>query len=149
MEFIGRHSSTLRMNLRAKTRNCESRHARGEDIARAGCRGRDVRTSSGLLSSVKETNDKALLGHALRRLDAKLLGASWCEKCRKQKEMLAELIPGHWREHYVDCGSASRCLVCVGCATTPTWRVRGRRYPGMFDLSTLRELVGLQQIGSR
>lgn len=92
---------------------------------------------------------KRRLGQALRRLDATLLGAPWCDKCKQQKELLAELLPGRWRAHYVDCGSASRCLTCTKCKTTPTWRVNGRRYPGVFDLSSLTELVGLQAEGSQ
>ena len=141
------------LNLRARTRNTAPRHARSDDRSVFDRAASSARSNDGASASTSEQSApaerKRLLGEALRRLDCRLLGAPWCEKCRQQKELLAELLPGRWKRHYVDCGSASRCLACVSCKTTPTWRVNGRRYPGVFDLHTLTELVGLQREGSR
>ena len=140
----------LAINLRARTRACEPRPARKDDVELSARARRAAEAQSATRANDDTDGDKIrALGQALRRLDVALLGAPWCEKCKQQKQLLAELLPTRWRQHYVDCGNASRCLTCARCATTPTWRVGGRRYPGVFDLNTLTELVGLQQIGHR
>lgn len=146
--LVGRANMPTSLNLRARTRNAEPRHTREEDLASVE-RARASALASGSAREDPNAERKRRLGQALRRLDATLLGAPWCDKCKQQKELLAELLPGRWRAHYVDCGSASRCLTCTKCKTTPTWRVNGRRYPGVFDLSSLTELVGLQAEGSQ
>jgi len=141
------------LDLRARTRNTAPRRAKTNERSAFDRSASTAGSISGASARASEESAlaerKRLLGEALRRLDCRLLGAPWCEKCRQQKELLAELLPGRWKRYYVDCGSASRCLACVSCKTTPTWRVNGRRYPGVFDVHTLTELVGLQREGSR
>lgn len=134
------------IDLRARTRNAKPRHDARIDFSHPP---RSMKQSEASTSDSEEARRRRLLGEALLRLDARVFGAPWCERCRQQKELLAELIPKKWSRLYVDCGRASRCLACTNCKTTPTWRVNGRRYPGAFDVDTLTELVGLQAQGSR
>ena len=143
------------MHVRARTRTCEPRYRRATDARARASSGDGFFGAPGASTSARDDDDDddaarlRTLGIALRRLNVQLRGAPWCEKCAQQKMLLSKMLPLHWKSHYVDCGSAHRCLACVGCANVPTWTVNGRKYPGLFDVSTLPELVGLQSRGSR
>lgn len=89
------------------------------------------------------------LASALTRLNVKLLGAPWCEKCAKQRELLRRVVGSDWAKYYVDCALAQRCAHCVGAKEVPTWVVDGERYPGVFDVQTLERVVGVSKPGAR
>jgi hypothetical protein len=150
-----KRQTATHMHIRARTRTCEPRHRRATDArpraSSAGWSGApaDDRGASTSGGDDEETARLRTLGVALRRLNVQLRGAPWCEKCAQQKLLLSKLLPVHWKSHYIDCGSAHRCLSCVGCAQVPTWTVNGKKYPGLFDVATLPELVGLQSEGPR
>lgn len=124
---------------RALTRNCRPRHERRDE---RGPSSTARRAAAIALPTPLSTPEEAALGAALVRLDVRLYGAPWCDKCREQKQMLFRMLgPRRWRDRYVDCASAQCCLGCAGVGSVPMWKVDGRRYQGRMDPQTLAATV--------
>ena len=121
---------------RAMTRNCRPRHERRDE---RGPSSTARRAAAVALPTPLSTPEEAALGAALVRLDVRLYGAPWCDKCREQKQMLFRMLgPRRWRDRYVDCASAQCCLGCAGVGSVPMWKVDGRRYLGRMDRQAYR-----------
>ena len=117
------------------TRNCRPRHERRDE---RGPSSTARRAAAVVLPTPLSTPEEAALGAALVRLDVRLYGAPWCDKCREQKQMLFRMLgPRRWRDRYVDCASAQCCLGCAGVGSGPMWKVDGRRYLGRMDPQAL------------
>lgn len=98
---------------------------------------------SGIFSAAAGPEDPRLRALAVHLSDtgATFYGASWCHRCKEQKELFG---PSAQRLPYVECspggpnGPQSALCMSKNITSYPTWIVRDRRYTG---LQTPRELA--------
>lgn len=98
---------------------------------------------SGIFSAAAGPEDPRLKALAVHLSDtgATFYGASWCHRCKEQKDLFG---PSAQRLPYVECspsgpnGPQSATCMSKNITSYPTWIVRDRRYTG---LQTPRELA--------
>ena len=127
-------------NVRALTRNCESRRNKNKN---------NKKQSREEEEEEEDKRNSSPLSVALLRSNVLVYGAPWCKKCREQKRLLARLVP-NWQRHYCDVSLAKNAAQSIQIRSVPTWQVRGKRFPGVFETEEqIGELIGLTHASTR
>ena len=92
----------------------------------------------GCSRQVTPISDTAQLAQCLTEKEAVMYGTEWCGHCQNQKELFGDSFQ---YINYVDCDKDKTSCSNAGITGYPTWVINNQKYPGVQQLSKLKELT--------
>ncbi len=68
-----------------------------------------------------------------------MYGTNWCGHCKDQKAMFGNSFQ---YINFVDCDENTQECVANSVQGYPTWKINNQLYPGVMELSSLKQLSG-------
>ncbi|MBU3941128.1 MAG: hypothetical protein KKH88_04335 [Nanoarchaeota archaeon] len=78
------------------------------------------------------------LAQCLTESGATMYGTEWCSHCKDQKDLFGNSFQ---YVNYVDCDQDKTSCSNAGITGYPTWVINNEKYPGVQQLSKLKELT--------
>ncbi|MBU1246094.1 MAG: hypothetical protein ABIJ20_01870 [Nanoarchaeota archaeon] len=91
-----------------------------------------------LFTGVDPISDNDQLARCLTQNGATMYGTEWCSHCKDQKELFGDSFQ---YVNYVDCDQDKTSCSNAGITDYPTWVINNEKYPGVQQLSKLKELT--------